>query len=143
MSLRSKRISRLCDITGRQEEIARLGMVRAGMAVREAEMGKQQARERTIEALRSTTHSRLRGALHDASVRSDVRHDEMITSSREQLDVEARAWETARQRAGSITKLLERIVDREQVAAQRAAERELGDVISSRVAMRLNAGRSL
>lgn len=139
MSARSTRIRRLCDLTDRQEHAARLVMARSDGAVRQAKTTKAESLARTHATLQSAP-AKLRSGLFRAAQDTTVRHDAQIEASVAQLKLDKDSWEQTRIRANSMTKLSERIVKRERMAAERAAERELGDVISSRIARkRMNA----
>lgn len=134
MSARKKRIKRLRDLMDRQERAARQAMAVSEIAVRAAQANKETSEQRTSEILRGNVPGRLREALHRASFTSMARQDHAIAELQTQLVVDLEAWQDQRQRAASIEKLHERVAKTERELVDRAAERELSDIISSRIA---------
>lgn len=133
MRTRLRRIARLRDLTGRQEKTARLTMARAEMAVRQAKETKANALGRTQELVRQELPGQLRSELLRVSIRLAERQDIVIGELTTQFESDTSHWLEQRQRAGSINKLYERIERQEQLAAGRRSERELGDMVASRI----------
>lgn len=135
MSRRRQRVRRLWEIVDRQELTARATMVRSESELRDAIIAKQQSIQRTEVILRQELRPGLRQALTLASARVGQEQDQVIELHQEQVQANHAAWLEQRRRSGSIGKLLERIVEREELATDRATERELADLISSRTAL--------
>lgn len=134
MSRRRTRIARLRDLADRQELAARTTMIHSQNAVATAEQAKVDSIRKTEQALRQDLSIPFRGALSRASVTSSARQDDVIRGLQVTLESDTEAWDSQRQRAGSLGKLFERIDDAEQSEQERVAEIELGDVVMSRFA---------
>lgn len=136
MSRRSKRVARLCELASRQEEVARFAMAKSEIAVRQAMQAKDENARRTDSTLNTELPPQLRGALIRASIVSAEREAARIVELEQRLETARQTWETERQKAASMDKLRERMEAAERELVERAAERELGDIISSRMARR-------
>lgn len=136
MTRRSARVARLCQLADRQEEVARLAMARSEIALRGAEAAGVETARQTQRTLNGDVSGQFRGALIQASISSDQRQAARIVELQVQLDADRGNWETERQKAASMGKLRERLEAVEKQQAEKAAERELGDIISSRIARR-------
>ncbi len=135
MSRRRQRVVRLSEIVDRQELTARAVMARSENELRAAITTKQRSSNRTENTLRQELPHGLRQALLLASSRISEQQDQVIEQRQTQAEGDHAIWLEQRRRSGSIGKLLDRIIRREQLAADRANERELADLISSRTAL--------
>lgn len=136
MTRRSARVARLCQLADRQEEVARLAMARTEIALRGAKAAGAETSRQTQRTLNCDLPGQFRGALIQASISSDLRQASRVVELQVQLDADRGNWETERQKAASMGKLRERLEAVEKQQAEKAAERELGDIISSRIARR-------
>ncbi len=136
MSKRRHRIARLRDIADRQEKAARLQMAQSEISVRGAREAKAESLRRTEEVLHQDLPGRFREAVFRASLSSSQRQDAVIGELVVQLERNISSWQDRRQRAGSFERLYDRIERQDRLEAQRVAERELGDIVNSRIAAR-------
>ncbi len=137
MSRRRQRVVRLSEIVDRQELTARAVMAQSENELRAAITTKQRSSNRTEKTLRQELPHGLRHALLLASSRISEQQDHVIEQRQTQAEGDHAIWLEQRLRSGSIGKLLDRIIRREQLVADRATERELADLISSRTALAL------
>ena len=143
MSRRRQRVVRLSEIVDRQELTARAVMAQSENELRAAITTKQRSNQRTEETLRQDLSHGLRQALLLASMRVSIQQDQAIEQRQTQAEDDHAVWLEQRRRSGSIGKLLDRIIRRERLAADRANERELADLISSRTALKIAHRQSL
>ena len=136
MSARTKRILRLRDLAEKQEKAARMEMAKAETTLRSAKAAKSSMLQRTFATLDTSVPPRLGHALIAASVSSAARQDLAITELDGQVQEAKGTWSRSRQHAGSVGKLYDRVEAKEREQAARVVERELGDMISGRIAMR-------
>ncbi len=143
MSRRRQRVVRLSEIVDRQELTARAVMAQSENELRAAITTKERSNQRTEETLRQDLSHGLRQALLLASMRVSIQQDQVIEQRQTQAEDDHAVWLEQRRRAGSIGKLLDRIIRRERLAADRANERELADLVSSRTALKIAQRQSL
>ena len=137
MSRRRQRVMRLSEIVDRQELTARAVMARSENELRAAVTTKNRSSERTEKTLQQELPHGFRQALLLASTRIGEQQDQVIEQCQTQAEGDHTIWLEQRLRSGSIAKLLDRIIRRERLAADRSDERELADIISSRTALAL------